>query len=154
MSNEALAAKVRAVNTANAYANMLFVKLKKFFTPYVGKEILLNDGGLRASIKKDFELLPNTVGISVYKQSSNYSLAYTVKTCEMIKGGHSCIYHETTVYIGKVDGKVLESLEASFEAKCDYTAADVEAKRAALREAQAAVSAASSALYPFGEYDR
>lgn len=154
MTNETLAAKVRAVNTANAYANMLFVKLKKFFTPYVGKEILLNDGGLRASIKKDFEPLPNTDGISVYRHTSDYSLAYTVKTCESIEGGCLCVYHETTVYVGKVDGKVLESLEASFEAKCDYTAADVEAKRQALRAAQKALSDAQSALYPFGEYDR
>lgn len=151
----ALAAKVAAVNSANAYANEIFPLLVIALAPFVGQQVEKAAGGLLEKVKRVLPLFPNTVALSVYRNLSNYSLAWTVRTCAGY-GEHSCVYHETTVYIAKLSGGVLEPWDgAPFEPfRTDYTEAEVLTLRAANEAAKRAASAAASALYPFGEWDR
>ena len=154
---ERLAARVRAVNRANEFGRGLFVALTNIFEPLVGQKILKADGTLLEKFKKLLPPLPCTDGLHVYRHSSNYSLAWTVKTCEQIKDTHNCVYHEVVVYVGDLRGQLLEKLVThQFDEKTyrtDYTADEVKAKRAAYDEAKRLADEARSALYPFGEYD-
>jgi len=161
MDVKRLETRVRGVNRANEYANALWPRLIAVFTPFVGEKIEKADGTLLLKVQKlvDALKLPNcaTPNIMVYRHNSNYNLAYTVKTDETYsvdgRYGHA-YYHETTIYLGKMDCGVLTQLDAAETFKTDYTAAEVIANREAYKAAKAAADAAQSKLYPFGEYDR
>jgi hypothetical protein len=149
-----LAARVRAINKANAYAIELYGQLAAVFAPLVGKEIQKNGGDLLAKVAKLMPVLPNRHDLMVYYHRSNFSLGWTVKTCEMIEGTHTCTYHETTVYIGELDGHTLTKLCDPFTARTDYSEAEVRANRKAYEDAKKIADDLHSKLYPFGEYDR
>jgi hypothetical protein len=148
-----LETRVKGVNKANAFANELWPRLVAVFAPFVGQKIEKVDGPLLAKIQKlvDALNLPNG-DIHVYRHVSNYSLAYTVKTCECTNGiAH---YFEQTLYIGKMNNGVLVELKELEPFKTDYTAENVLKAREAYKVAKEAADKAQSALYPFGEYDR
>lgn len=129
-----------------------YQRLIPMFSPLVGQKILKADGSL---LKKWQDALPTfeySNELHVYRHTSNYSLAWTVKTCEFMPPG-SCMYHETTVYIGELKGQTLEKLSRPFEARDDYTVEEIENKRAEFEAAKKAMEAARSKLYPFGEND-
>jgi hypothetical protein len=155
-----LAIRVRGVNKANARANKLYDELIPIFKPLVGKPLFKVTGGLFEKYKKLVPDFPYGHGLpQIYRNSSNYSLSYTVKTWEAEPSnipGHSDIgyYHETTVYIGDLQNGVLTKLYDPPNFKTDYNAADIAAKREAYQKAKEAADKAQSALFPFGEYDR
>ena len=160
--SSALAAKVAAVNAANAEAIRLHPILSAVFAPLIGSKIEKVDGPLLESVKKLMPALPNTVALSVFRSPSRYSLVWTVKACESYDGGtrftNGCIYHETSCYIGELDGAILKAL-VPFEntlkgVRTDWTENEVAALRAKAEATKKAASEALSALHPFGEYDR
>lgn len=157
-SEATLAARIKAVNTANDYANTIFYSLDEWAKPLIGQKVFKVNGEL---IKKYADNLPmftnqwNSVGIHVYRASSQYSLGWTVKACASIEGGCGCVYHETSVYVAHVDGQVLSSMyDKQPPHKTDYTAADITAKREEYKRLKKLADDAQSALHPFGEYDR
>ncbi len=150
----ALAAKVAAVNAANAYANELRPALVAALVPFIGSKVLKVTGELLEKVKAALPDFSHTVSFSIYRHRSNYSLAWTVKTCELY-GEHSCIYHETTVYVCDLDNGVAKPLTGTVSTfRTDYTEREVFDLRAACSAAKQAARTAESALFPFGEYDR
>jgi hypothetical protein len=149
-----LKARVRAVNAANLYAAELYKKLVAVFEPFVGQKILKADGTLLAKIEPLVKALnlPNTPKLSVYRHSSDYSLAWTVKTSEWTQ--EYTVYHEVVVYIGDLGLQTLKGITPPYDHAFNYTAEDVAAKRKAYEAAKKVMEDARSELYPFGEYDR
>ena len=152
---KALEAKVGAVNRANDAANRWGPVLRESVRPFVGAQVVKKAGGLLDKVKKALPTLPNDAWLQVYRHVSDYSLAWTFKSCVMIGETHGCLYHEVTVYVGKLSHGVLTELESSeFKGRTDYTVDEVLQKRAAYESAKKAADDARSNLHPFGEYDR
>jgi len=152
-----LKAKVEAVNEANTCANMLKRRLDKVFLPLVGRAIVKSNGDLLKRTEA-WQMVDeihgsNSRSQSIYRSASNYSLAWTVRTCVSIEDSHVCVYHETTVYIGKLNGTILSGIDPESHYKTDYTVDDIIERRAAYVIAKKAADNAYSDLFPFGEYD-
>lgn len=152
--SEELAAKVVAVNKANAGANALQALLRTFFEPYVGQKIVKACGNLLAKIESkmpDLEALTKEYGLfQIYKSRSPYSLSWTVRTCEPV-GDHGCTYYEVSVCIGDMKGDTLEDVKDLYIRTTDYKAADITEKRQKFEAAKKEMEEARSALWPFGE---
>jgi hypothetical protein len=153
--NNVLDTRVRGVNAAHEYAASIVGVLRERFRPLVGQKVLKNDGTLMA---KYVNLLPEMPDsrfhrLHVYKHTSDYSLAWMVKTCE-VDNGHA-YYYEVGVYVGDLTNGVLTKItEHPFTGRMDHTAAEVLEKRVAFEAARRAFEDARSELHPFGEYDR
>jgi len=151
---EKLTAKVAAVNRANEYAAQLYTVLAERFAPLVGQKILKVDGSLLGKYAGLVPELPSKRDIHVYRHSSDYSLAWTVKTCEFMPP-HSCMYHEVTVYVGDLRGQTLEKMTIHpFSGRTDYSVEEITGKRAAYESAKRVADELRGDLYPFGEYDQ
>lgn len=151
---------VEAINAVNRYANELTPILHDFFRPHVGEKILKADGTFLARIQKVLPKFPTIVlpniEFSTYRQSSAYTLGWSVKACRLRVTEFSCLYRETTVYVGDLKGDTLECLNLKgLEAvrRTDYTVADIQASIDAYRVAQKAADALRDAIpYQFTEY--
>lgn len=151
---EKLTAKVAAVNRANEYAARLYAALADNFAPLVGQKIIKADGTLLAKYEKLLPVLACSPDLHVYRHSSDYSLAWTVKTCEFMPP-HSCMYHEVTVYVGDLRGATLEKMTVHpFTGRTDYSVEEITGKRLAAESAKKVADELRSDLYPFGEEDR
>lgn len=149
MSKE-LAARVKAVNRANAKAIQLYKQLAEFFAEYVGQKVVKADGDLLAKIKlPKFE---NGNGLMIYRYPSHWCLKWVVKTCEIVDG--IAYFHETAVAVGILDGNILAKLCDPIEARTDYTVEEVQAIRRDFQSAEERLRELQSRLYPFGVYDR
>jgi hypothetical protein len=137
----------------------LSVKLREFFAPYVGCKIIKADGTLLKAIKDQMPEMPSTPRLHVYRNSSDYTLGWTVKTCVSDDRGHAQ-YYDITVYVGDMGnnfegkGHLLAKLSSPFEARTDFTVEEVEGKRQRYKEVKKIADDAFSALHPFGENDR
>jgi hypothetical protein len=148
-----LAAKVKAVNHAHAIANEWCPKLRAIFTQFVGKQIEKKDGPLLEKIKKFLPDFPSTPFLQIYRHRSDYSLAWTVKTSEM-DTDHTCLYHETTFYVGDLDhGILVKVLDNECNYRTDYTTEEISEKRREYNEAKREADEARDNLFPFGEMD-
>jgi len=151
-----LEAKVKAVNNCHTYAMELYDKLVPVFTPLVGQKILKADGSLLAKVEKLLPQLESHPVVHIWRNPSNYTLNWTVKTCELF--GHkdiaSCTYYETSVYVGGlVHGDTLKDITAKQDLRNDYVAEVIQWHREVFKEAQKKADEAKSALWPFGESD-
>lgn len=145
-----LQVQIDAVNQAHQYAPELYAKLAKVFTDLVGKKILKADGQFIASVREMLPDLPNQFDLSVYRRVDDYSLRWTIKTCQNTeKFTH---YYEYTVYVGKLSKGVLTAIEPFVAPKCDYREEDIVAARKRVQDAEKAISEAKMALYPFDRY--
>lgn len=154
-----LAAKVKAVNSAHTHAKRVFALLAPVFAPFVGQQIETAPGPLLAKLKKLLPDLPDirgTSSIQVFRESSPYSLRWTVKACESVNPS-GCVYYEVSVYIGDMRGGVfVKAYDAAHSVdgwRTDYTAEEIAGKHAAVKAAEDALSEAKSALWPFNERD-
>lgn len=147
-----LKARVTGVNRAHVYASQLSVTLSEIFRPLVEQKLFKVDGTLLEKYKKLLPEFPNTVSLHVYKHTSDYSLAWGVKTCEEVEG--IAYYYEVIVYVGNMLNGVLVDISAPFKGRTDYTPEEITTKRETYCQAKKACDDAQSALYPFGEYDR
>lgn len=152
--NLRIEARVKARNRANEEANRLQALLIPFFAPYVGQKILKADGTLLQKIKDKMPALEDAQvpGRHIYRQTSDYTLGWTVKTNEM-DSEHTCTYAETTAYIGDLRNGVLEAIAKGHTHRTDWTVAEVQAVREQIRAAENALSEARSKLGPFDMYD-
>lgn len=153
-----LAAKVAVVNNANKYALELYPSLRAIFEPFLGQKIEKADGTL---LKKIAELIPDHIcntSIHVYRHTSDYSLAWVVKTNESYPNNrgdcHLAVYHETVVYVGHMRSGFLEKFYDAPGFRHDYTVEEIIAKREEYKIAKGIADKCLSALFPFGEYDR
>jgi hypothetical protein len=153
-----LEAKVAAVNAAHSYALTLYTTLRPVLEPFVGQQIEKADGGLLQKVAKLLPELPYTHNLAVIRNSSTYSLIWSVKACESYPSSSGdtnfAVYHEISVYVGHMEGNKLVSFYDPPDFKTGYTVKEVEALRAAYRKAKNAADAALSAIQHFGEYDR
>lgn len=147
---EELKAKVIAVNFANDYANKLFPKLHAIFAPLIGQTLTKNDGSLMAKYVKLLPELPCTPRLNVYRTSGTGWLDWTVKTCQNIEGGTSCVYHETLVSVGRLERGVLVALQEPMSRRTDYTVEEILAKRAEAARLEGLWREARNACEPFG----
>lgn len=151
-NDKVLAARVKGVNRAHDYANKLYARLVPTFKPMVGTKIFKVDGTLLQKIKEQLPELPCTPGLHVHKNSSDYSLSFSVRTSEDVNG--LAYYHSVSVYIGDVRNGVLEKIANPHEFRTDFTVEEIAEKRTKYNLAKQAYDNAKSALFPFGEYDR
>lgn len=152
-AENALEAKVMAANSCRDFANRLFPRMKNLFEPFIGQQIFKMDGPLMAKFQKlvDTLDLPNTVDLQVYRHVSDYSLAWTVKSCAHTNG--HAYYDYVTVYVGDVEQRVLKAMCTAPEFRTDYTAEKVREARKRVEKAKKELSDANGELFPFGEYD-
>jgi hypothetical protein len=153
-------ARVNAVNRAHAHAKKLYEQLRAIFEPYVGEKVVKQDGTLMAKYAKLLPEFPVTPRLHVYRHTSDYSLAWTVKTSEPDSGDpngyHTVTYYEVTVYIGDLRGGVLTELPDRYKPdylRTDFTVEEVVQKRAEYRRAREVYEKARSEISDFGEYD-
>lgn len=147
-----LQAKIEARNIVNAEHNRLLPLLRAAFAPLVGKKVLKADGTLLGALKGIVPPCSPAI-LNSYKLNSNYSLAFVVRAC-VHDVGNVCAYEEATIYVGNLNGNILESLIDPQYLPYDYSEAQVLAVRERVRQAREALSKAESALSGFGEYDR
>jgi hypothetical protein len=159
---ERMIAQIAATNKAHSYAQTLKPLLIAAFTPLVGQKIEKADGKLMEKFKKllPFEYLENghqfqkDNGLSVYKVNSNYSLAWVVKACEQLPPT-SCVYYETTIYVGDIRGGILTKMFAdSNQLRTDYTLEELERNVKAYKDANELMETARSACFPFTDFLR
>lgn len=147
-----LEANVDAVNRAHAYANYIDPILRAIFEPFVGQKILKQDGTLMEKYRKLVPAFENTNSLCVFKRSTDYSLAWTVRTCSIYpeSSHHSAFYYEITVYICDINGAVLSGMCATRpDAKADYKVEDIQKIRQEVKEAEKALDAIKRKLGPF-----
>jgi hypothetical protein len=159
--NTRLQTKVKAVNTANRYANLIYPALHEFFKLYVGQKIEKQDGTL---LKKIADTVPvikiddkiedgYNISFMMFRNTSNYTISYTAKVC--VSGHGECCYHSVSVYIGDMKCGVLENVK--YEApnhRTDYTSEEITGVRKQIQETKKVVSSLESKICEFGEYDR
>lgn len=149
---EALKAKVKAVNHCHEEANKLYDVLLPIFEPLLGCQLDKMDGTFLSKIDKLLPNLPPSPRLSVYRSTSEYSLAFTVKACENIADSHGCLYYEITIYIGNMNDRTLTKLtDRPKPLRTDFTEQEILDKRIAWRKARDAFDDARSDLWPFGE---
>lgn len=151
---ERLEARVRATNKAHEIANQLRRQFVEALRPWVGKQVM-KQTGLLAKVEKILPETPNTHIVRVYRHSlSSYSLAWTVHVWEGYAGGDGGVYYEVTFYVGTLAGLDLKEIdEREPNYRTNFTADEIERKRADLTAAKNKVSEAQGALHPFPEHD-
>lgn len=155
-----LAAKVAAVNQANAAANSLYPQLRAVFEPLVGQTVIKVDGSLTQKVKNLLPALPNTTALNVYYSPNSSSLVWHVKACVNIRPSqvqwlncHTCVYYEISICVGFVRGQILTNLVDWKDHRTNYTVEEVAQNIKAIDEAKNALNEARSRLCPFDETD-
>lgn len=153
MQNARLIGKVKAYNTAHQEAMNLHARLTPIFKQLIGQKILKVDGSFLAKVQK---LLPEhtnpPIGVRIYRHHSNYMISYAVNVCVQCEE-HACVYAESYVNIGELNGDILKSVVDAPVLRTDYTVEEIEAKRKIYKELEEKAREAKYALNPFGEYD-
>lgn len=157
-----LEAKVRAVNSAHTQASSLHAILTTVFVNLVGKKILKVDGELLAKIAAVLPELPKGTGLNIWRKRSEYSLAWGISASESYSSGfpdgehRTSVYHETTVYVGRLDGGILAEM-TEFQPqsmRTNYTATEIAIRRATAEDLKKKYDKVISDLFPFGTDDR
>ncbi len=156
--------KVAAVNRANAEAKRLHPLFVEAFRPFLGKKIITQSGLVAKAKGIPDALVPfKPDGYrtpSVYRNSSNYSLSFTVKVCESANswrgtGHQSAHYAEQTIYVGELQGDILSKLiEQPSQPRSDWTADEIRDLRQQADDAQTRFRDLGNRLSSFGRYDQ
>lgn len=152
--NTGLDAKVAARNEVNIVAMALYDKLRPIFEPYLGKKVENADGTLVAKLREKVKEVSDQFSGHpyFYRGNSRYSIYFTVKSCKSDQ--KHCSYMEESVYICEIstDGIMTKIMEPC-KRVTNYTAAEIEAIRLEITEAQRVLSNAQSRLGYFGTHD-
>jgi len=151
MNTERLIARVKAVNAAHQYAIELYPRLVDFFRPFVGQKIITQNTDFLHKIRSTIPELSCTPRLNVFKNRIYQSLSWTVRTSE--QAGEIAVYHEVSVYVGKVDAAVLTGFHNAPVLRTDFTVDEIVAKRKELQAAISKVDQIRGKLFPFGEND-
>ena len=155
--NERMAAKVAAVNKAHQAALEIYHLMRPIFEPFIGEKIDKQDGTFLAKIAKLLPPLSYEHDLRVIRNSSNYSLSWTIYTSEECGDTGNHVSYEVTVYVGGMSGGRLVDLkyDAPVDRRRDFTVEWLREARAQCRRKKEAYEAAQRALWPFDEdYDR
>jgi hypothetical protein len=155
MSNNILAARIKARNRVNQLANELQEKLIKDFTPLIGKKVVNADNYLSEKFKK----LKPYVAVQeaqFYQQASEYSLGFIVKVSEQISGNDcGCVYEEAHFYVGNLSNCVLTKVyNGASDRRTNYTVEEIIKVREFAEQKREEARQAENALCGFGTYDR
>jgi hypothetical protein len=142
-----LAAKIKAVNTANAVALDLFDELSPVFQPLIGRKVCKTDGEL---FKKYASVISPIVEDLYYY---DYTLIWIVKSCVTYPDG-GCVYYETSVRIGSICDGVLTSVNERPVLRTDYSESEVMQALKQYAEAKAVLSAIAAPYQNFEEFFR
>lgn len=162
---ERLAARVKAVNLCNKAAGEVFAKLRAALVPFVGKPVTKVTGGLRENVKAAIPTFPeyddrtsDGCRVRVTTNFSRYGFAWAVYVSAPVgdpNGEHTTMSHETTVWVGELDGTTLKKLnDTASVGRTDYTAEEIEKQRAKVAELERQYNDEKHKLSPFGEFDR
>lgn len=140
--------RIHGVNRAHKIANELHGRLRGVFQNFLGRKVRKADGTLLAKVEKELDHLHlHVYDATIFRYRSDYSLAFTVKTCE--ECGGTAYYYETTVYVGRLQDGVLVEWMDHARLKDDYDVSLVRANRESYAAAKDAPAAAESNLWPF-----
>ena len=169
-----LAAKVAAQNEANETANSMYQKAVDAITPFLGKKICKDDGGLLEKVKA---ALPEVTGNQneingYYSTGHGYNLtinirAYAASVSTRPGFGQHSFTGEAVLYIAEIRDGALTKICEPYIRRTDYTETEIqdarrvfeearkvfEEARKVFEEARSALSNAQSNLHGFGEYD-
>jgi len=155
-----LKARVEAFNRAGEAANELFPQLLNIFKQFAGQKVTKVSGSLT---KKVEEQLPPTnwpdkfpaPTVMYYRNTSEYQLTFTVKTCAPIIGYESCTYASLTIGICDIENGVVKdgSWGDPPNYRTDYTADEIANLRKVHEQKKQEADDARAALSPFGEMD-
>lgn len=161
-----LEAKVAAYNRAHEEANRLAPLVVAALGPFKGTKVELSTGGFRKNVKASLPELPcyskGDHRVSASVSLGTYSIKLDVRaTAPYIHprgdGHEGSVTVEVTVYIAETRDGILGAFNdnARDPQLCTvYTADVIREKRAEVVRANAILSDAKSALYPFSEYDQ
>jgi len=159
-ADNALEAKVQALNLANARILAMLPKVLESLKALVGQKVLNQGNVISQKVKAILPTVDNsqTPQVQVWYHASNYSLSLHVKvSCNYPnRSGEffSCVYQEAYAHLGDIDGHTLKAIaRADQQFRTDYTAQEVKTARQHLSVAKRAVRDAESKLQSFGEYD-
>lgn len=155
-----LRAKVEAYNRAGEVANELFPQMHKIFKQFSGQKVCKVDGPLLKKVKDQLpesnypDQFPSPT-VMYYRNSSDYTINFTVKTCAQCGDGLGCVYAELTFYVCSIINGVVQ--EGYFhqppEYRTDYNAEEIRRLRAVYQKKREEANEAQGALCPFGETD-
>lgn len=155
MHKTVLEAKVAARNLINRKTNELAPLFIEAVKPFLGKQVLLQNGALRESFKKSLPDIKDKELHLLVRSSSGYSLLLDLKVCETVDKGHyhGAIYADELVYLGELNNGILTRLHDFAPRRTDYTVEEVQAAREAFRVADKARDEAQSKLNLWGQHD-
>ena len=157
MQESRTTAKVAAVNRAHRVAMDVWQTMHDIFAPLVGEKIDKADGTFLAKIAKLLPKLPHDHSITIIRDSSEYSLAWSITCNEPICGDCGHLYYGITTYIGGMSGGRLTNFdhhEDKPKYRTDYTVKELLELRDDCKKKKNAYEAARSACWPFDEeYD-
>lgn len=154
MSNNILAARIKARNRVNQLANELQETLIKNFTPLIGKKVINANNYL---CEKYRALCPqNRSDYQFYQEASEYSLGFIVKVSEQIGGNDcGCVYKEAHFYVGNLSSCVLTKVHnGASDRRTNYTVEEIIKAREFAEQKREEARQAENALCGFGTYDR
>jgi hypothetical protein len=148
-----LSARVEATNAANRYAMELRPKLAAALRPFVGCKVFKVDGSLTKAVESALPKLPNEPRLHVRRNGG--SMSWVVQVSVYVPEYQGRMSHDAYVYVGDVRGGVLENVnDKPLNLRTDYTAGEVQSKRAEYKRLKKLADEALSALSHFGEFDR
>lgn len=141
-----MAAKIRAVNTANEQGKLLYKQIVEKITPFIGTKILKADDKLIKKIAQEIKT-PYNNDLLIYQNSSKYTLSYVVQS--NCRDGGEYESHEAIVYIGNIrDGILLELLEP-FNERSDFSTQEIIEVMSEIKNLEEKLSQAKNKIYPF-----
>jgi hypothetical protein len=147
--------KVKAHNLLGQLVNEWQPKIKQALLPWVGQKVSLVTGGKPVKLKLDLSALemPDAFDSFIRVSFDQYSAKVHYRTCVTHPVGGTN-YAETCVYLGDMEGANLKDLHYEFTPyPTDYTVDKIITARLAFKAAEEKLSAARSALHPFGEHE-
>lgn len=146
-----LAAKVEAVNLSHSYAIELYPKLVEAMRPFVGQKVLKKGGELTEKVKGALPALPYNNRLKVTHSRFAFRLEWTVGAG--VNTGEGYAYHDTGLYIGKVENGILTALDGTAPThRTNYTVEEIEQGRETCRLLREQLRAAESDISMFGYY--
>jgi hypothetical protein len=147
-----LEAKIEAVNKACSYANDIRGELIDFFVGLKGKKIKKLNGSFLEKYKKLLPKFVNRSDLSVYAESSDVLLSWSVKSSVNVKGKEYCIYHCVTIIVGYMkDGVLVELREDGVNFKSNWSINEVKHKLWVYNDLKRKLELAKYDLVPFDE---
>jgi len=148
-----LEAKVAAYNKAAAAVLATWAPVYRRIVPFVGKKIEKADGSLTKAFKEaiEAEIPPPTPDVRYVVYSSGWHVY--VEFTAHAPFGDVAVFDKVSLHVGTVRKGVLTVLAGEpSNVRCDYDAADIEAKIEVARQAQQAANDAKNDCYPFTEF--